>query len=124
MHRPLLLAAGAVLLAYAASAQANQGTQEGQASYFNGGQSGHTETASGAPVNPQANTGASRTLPLGSAATVTNERNGKSAQVTITDRGPTRTDRVVDVSKSAAEQLGMEKSGTAPVKVAPDTEGK
>jgi rare lipoprotein A len=124
MRKPLLTAAYAALLACAASAQANQGTQEGQASYFSGGQSGHTKTASGAGVNPQANTAASRTLPLGSEATVTNERNGKATQVTITDRGPTRTDRVVDVSKAAAKQLGMEKSGTAPVKVTPDTNGK
>jgi rare lipoprotein A len=120
----MLAAACAALLVCAASAQANQGTQEGQASYFNGGQNGHTETASGAPVNPQSNTAASRTLPLGSKAAVTNERNGKSTDVTVTDRGPTRTDRVMDVSKATAQQLGMEKSGTAPVKITPDTNGK
>jgi peptidoglycan lytic transglycosylase len=123
MHKPLLLALGAAFVA-CGSAQAAQGTQQGQASYFNGGQSGHTETASGTPVDPRANTAASRTLPLGSKATVTNQNNGKSTPVTITDRGPTRTDRVVDVSKAAAQQLGMEKSGTAPVKVTPDTNGK
>src|SRR3954468_6908889 len=40
-------------------------TQQGQASYFNGGQNGHTRTANGEPVQADKNTAASRTLPLG-----------------------------------------------------------
>lgn len=97
-----------------------QPTQKGEASFYNGGQNGHTQTASGAPVQPNRNTAASRTLPLGSTAKVTNERNGKSTDVKITDRGPTRKDRVVDVSKKAAGDLGMKKTGTAPVTVKPE----
>ncbi len=107
-----------------AQQQAQPGNQQGQASYFAGGQNGHTKTASGAKVNPQGETAASRTLPLGSGATVTNKRTGQSTHVTVTDRGPTRQDRVVDVSKAAAGRLGMEKSGTAPVTVQPDSNGK
>lgn len=106
-------------LAAYAQTQPTPPQQQGQASYFSGGQSGHTETASGAPVQPQANTAASRTLPLGSTAKVTNKNNGKSTDVRITDRGPTRNDRVIDLSKKAAGDIGMQKSGTAPVTVAP-----
>ncbi len=64
-------------------------------------------------------TAASRTLPLGSTAKVTNERTGQSADVKITDRGPTRPDRVIDLSHKAAGQIGMTKSGTAPATVQP-----
>jgi len=113
-----VIAAGALMLA-PVLVQAQPKTQEGQASYFNGGQDGHSKTASGAPVSPENNTAASRTLPLGSTAKVTNERNGESTDVHITDRGPVREDRVIDLSKKAAGDIGMEKSGTAPVKVEP-----
>jgi rare lipoprotein A len=108
-------------LAYAQTQPGNQPpAQHGQASYFNGGQSGHTETKSGAPVNAHSsNTAASRTLPLGSTAKVTNERTGQSTDVQITDRGPTRHDRVIDLSRKAAGDIGMTKSGTAPVTVQP-----
>ncbi len=85
-------------------------TQQGEASYFNGGQSGHSKTASGAPVSPGGNTAASRTLPLGSEAKVTNQRTGQSTEVKVTDRGPTRGDRVIDVSKAAAGKIGMKSS--------------
>ncbi len=98
---------------------AHAATREGEASYFNGGQSGHSTTASGSAVSPDSNTAASRTLPLGSEAKVTNQRTGQSTDVKITDRGPTRHDRVIDVSKKAAGEIGMTKSGTAPVTVQP-----
>ena len=119
-----LATAGLLLLPALAYAQTQPGsqppTQQGQASYFNGGQSGHTETKSGAPVDAYgSNTAASRNLPLGSTAKVTNERTGKSTDVKITDRGPTRPDRVIDLSHKAAGEIGMTKSGTAPVKVQP-----
>ena len=119
-----LATAGLLLLPALAYAQTQPGsqppTQQGQASYFNGGQSGHTETKSGASVDAYgSNTAASRNLPLGSTAKVTNERTGKSTDVKITDRGPTRPDRVIDLSHKAAGEIGMTKSGTAPVKVQP-----
>lgn len=106
-------------LVYAQTQPGNQPpTQHGQASYFNGGQSGHTETKNGAPVKAySSNTAASRTLPLGSEAKVTNQRTGQSTNVTVTDRGPTRRDRVIDLSHKAAGQIGMTKSGTEPPRV-------
>jgi rare lipoprotein A len=99
--------------------QLSPNKKQGTASYYSGGQSGHTVTKSGAPVNPNSNAAASPNLPLGSQATVTNRKTGKSEDVRITDRGPTRNDRVIDLSKKSAHDLGMEKSGTAPVTVQP-----
>jgi rare lipoprotein A len=64
-------------------------------------------------------TAASRTLPLGSKATVTNRDNGKSVTVTVTDRGPFAKGRIMDVSPLAASRLDMKKSGTAHVNVRP-----
>ena len=96
-----------------------QQQQQGTASYYKGGQSGHTDTKSGTPVNPNSNEAASPNLPLGSQATVTNQKTGKSEDVRITDRGPTRQDRVIDLSKKSARDLGMEKSGSAPLTVQP-----
>ena len=52
-------------------------------------------------------TAASRDLPLGSKAKVTNEKTGQSTDVRITDRGPSRKDRKIDVSRKAADDIGM-----------------
>lgn len=119
MRTALLLPPTVIIIASSAFAQpqAPQVQQQGQGSYFNGGQDGHSRTVSGAPVQPNKNTAASRTLPLGTKATVTDQKTGKSTQVTVTDRGPTRKDRVVDLSRKAAGDVGMTKSGTAPVTV-------
>jgi rare lipoprotein A len=63
-------------------------------------------------------TAASRKLPLGAKAKVTNIETGKSADVKINDRGPAPKGRVIDVSKRAANQLGITKEdGLAPVTV-------
>src|SRR4051812_39890115 len=95
-------------------------TQQGQASYFNGGPNGHSRAANGDPVQADSNTAASRTLPLGTEATVTNHKTGQSTDVRVNDRGPVRQDRVVDVSRKAAGDVGMNKTGTAPVTVTAD----
>jgi rare lipoprotein A len=120
MRKQLVLTAAMTLLAMPCLAETQQGaTQRGQASYYNSGVAGHTQTKSGAPVSPNSNDAASPNLPLGSSATVTNQKTGKSTDVRITDRGPTRPDRVIDMSKKSARDIGMEKSGTAPVTVEP-----
>jgi rare lipoprotein A len=74
-------------------------------------------TASGEPFDPQQLTCAHRTLPLGSVLRVTNLRNHKSVIVTVNDRGPVPEDRVIDLSKAAANVLGFTDQGLAPVKV-------
>ena len=99
-----LASVGVVLFCSATYAQAPV-QQNGQASYFKGGQSGHTQTANGDKVNPDSNTAASRDLPLGTKATVTNKATGQSTDVKVTDRGPTRPDRKIDLSKKAAQNV-------------------
>ncbi|HYC02407.1 MAG TPA: septal ring lytic transglycosylase RlpA family protein [Azospirillaceae bacterium] len=94
--------------------------QEGEASFFRAGEGGNTKTASGEPVDPQGMTAAHRTLPLGTKATVTSPETGKSVEVTINDRGPARTDRVIDISERAATELGIDKLGVAKVTVEAD----
>jgi len=60
-------------------------------------------------------TAAHKTLPFGTRVKVTNKRNGRSVIVRINDRGPFIRCRVIDVSRKAARQLGMIRSGVAPV---------
>jgi rare lipoprotein A len=78
--------------------------------------------ADGAPMDPQANNAASKTLPLGTTAKVTNLETGRSAVVTIRDRGPYVPGRIVDLSPATARQIGITpRKGVAPVVVAPIT---
>jgi rare lipoprotein A len=63
---------------------------------------------------------ASRTLPLGTTAKVTNLETGKSAVVTIQDRGPYVGGRLVDLSPGTAKKIGLsERKGLAKVAVTP-----
>jgi peptidoglycan lytic transglycosylase len=77
--------------------------------------------ADGNRMNPNTNIAASKSLPLGSVAKVTNLDNGKTATVKIEDRGPYVKGRVVDVAPKVANQLEMKQQGTAPVEVKPIT---
>jgi peptidoglycan lytic transglycosylase len=76
--------------------------------------------ANGAPMNPRGNNAASRTLPLGTVAKVTNVATGKSAIIKIEDRGPYIKGRIVDLSPSTAHKIGItRRMGVAKVVVAP-----
>jgi rare lipoprotein A len=76
--------------------------------------------ADGAPMNPRGNNAASRTLPLGTVAKVTDVATGKSAVVRIEDRGPYIKGRIVDLSPSTARRIGITAHiGVAKVVVAP-----
>ena len=76
--------------------------------------------ANGAPMNPRGNNAASRTLPLGTVARVTNIATGKSAIIRIEDRGPYIKGRIVDLSPSTAREIGITgRIGVARVVVAP-----
>ena len=75
--------------------------QVGKASYYARSLAGG-ETASGKPETPSKLTAASKTLPLGTKAKVTNLDTGKSVHVTVTDRGPYVRHRIMDVSRKAA----------------------
>jgi rare lipoprotein A len=76
--------------------------------------------ADGTPMRPHGDNAASKTLPLGTTATVTNLETGKSAVVTIRDRGPYVAGRIVDLSPATARKIGLtEEQGLAEVEVAP-----
>ncbi|HYE00559.1 MAG TPA: septal ring lytic transglycosylase RlpA family protein [Alphaproteobacteria bacterium] len=90
--------------------------QEGEASYYGPGFHGR-KTASGERFDQNAPTAASRDLPLGTRATVQNLENGREVEVRINDRGPYAQGRIIDLSKGAAQQLGMTKDGEAQVRV-------
>jgi rare lipoprotein A (peptidoglycan hydrolase) len=88
----------------------------GTASWYGRDFHGHV-TASGKPYDMYGLSAAHRTLPLGSKVRVTNLDNGRTVEVTITDRGPLGYGRIIDLSFGAARQLGMAKEGLAKVRV-------
>lgn len=92
----------------------------GQASWY-GCEFARRLTASGQRFDPQSLTGAHRTLPMGTKVRVTNLRNGRSVLVTITDRGPFRRRRDIDVSLGAARLLGFVERGVERVLIEPLT---
>jgi rare lipoprotein A len=76
--------------------------------------------ADGGRFDGHGHAAASRSLPLGTVAKVTNIEKGKTAVVTVKDRGPYVSGRTMDVTPSTAAQLGIDKrEGVAPVVVAP-----
>ena len=91
----------------------------GKASFYAHEFSGR-KMANGSKMDPQQNNAASRTLPLGTIAKVTNLKTGKSAVVTIEDRGPYVAGRIVDLSPATAREIGITRSeGITKVEVAP-----
>lgn len=74
-------------------------------------------TSSGEIFDMNALTAAHKTLPFGTMLEVTNLENGKKAMVRVNDRGPFVENRELDVSKRAAEILGMIDTGTARVSI-------
>jgi rare lipoprotein A len=78
------------------------------------------EMADGTKMDQHGDNAASRTLPLGTTALVTNTETGQSAQVTIHDRGPYVVGRIIDLSESTARMIGItQRMGVAKVVVAP-----
>jgi rare lipoprotein A len=76
--------------------------------------------ADGTRMDPSSDNAASRTLPLGTTAKVTNLETGQSAEVTIQDRGPYVQGRIIDLSPATARQIGLDREeGIATVVVAP-----
>lgn len=76
--------------------------------------------ADGAPMDPHGNNAASRTLPLGTVARVTDVETGRSAIVKIEDRGPYVGGRIVDLSPTTARKIGITaRQGLARVVVKP-----
>jgi rare lipoprotein A len=88
----------------------------GTASYYGARHHGK-RTASGEPFNQHGLTAAHRSLPFGTRVRVTNLANQRSVVVRINDRGPHTRGRLIDLSRAAAEKIGMIRSGTARVRV-------
>ncbi len=88
----------------------------GEASWYGPGFHGKT-TANGEKYDMRAYTAAHRWLQFGSIVKVTNLTNNLSVKVRINDRGPYHKNRVIDLSKSAAGQIKLIKTGIAHVKI-------
>ncbi len=86
------------------------------ASWYGPGFHGH-KNAAGGVYDQEDLTAASIAFPLGSRVMVTNLDNGRSVEVTITDRGPFKKGRKIDLSHKAARMLGMLDEGTASVRI-------
>jgi rare lipoprotein A (peptidoglycan hydrolase) len=124
MHRKQLayiaLAAGTALglASVQLTAHPSAREQRGWASWYGPGFAGRP-TASGERFSPQALTAAHRSWPLGTRARVTHLETGQQVEVTINDRGPFADPerRVIDLSRAAAQQIGMVQQGVGPVRV-------
>ncbi len=90
--------------------------ETGIASWYGPGFEGK-KTANGEIFDPNALTGAHKTLPMPSMVRVTNLENGRSIMLRINDRGPFAHNRLLDVSRRAAQLLGFEKQGKTKVRV-------
>lgn len=95
-------------------------TQTGKASYyckkFHGGR-----TASGRTFNRHELVAAHPSYPFGTLLLVTNLGNNRQVKVRVVDRGPSKSHRakgiIIDLSRGAAEELGMVRKGRAQVKI-------
>ena len=94
--------------------------EKGRASFY-AHRFANRKMADGRRMNPNSNVAASKNLPLGSVAKVTNLENGKTATVKIEDRGPYVKGRVVDLAPKVADQLDLKEKGVVPVEVKPIT---
>jgi rare lipoprotein A len=106
-----------VLLLGVTSASAKKNYEaQGKASYYANKFNGR-RTSSGEIFCQDSLTCAHRTLPFGTYLKVKNQNNGKEVIVRVTDRGPFIKGRVVDLSRAAAEEIGMIQAGVVRVEV-------
>jgi rare lipoprotein A len=90
--------------------------ETGIASWYGPGFHGNA-TANGEGYDQNGLTAAHRTLPMPSMVRVTNLENGRQLALKVNDRGPFAHNRIIDVSRRAAQLLGFEQQGTARVRV-------
>ena len=114
MMRTIRIVCLVIAFMFCVSAQAQ--SEEGTASYYADSLEGNP-TASGEPYDSQAMTAAHRSLAFGTKVKVTNLANDKSVVVRINDRGPHTKNRIIDLSRAAAEKLDLLDSGTAIVRI-------
>jgi len=90
--------------------------QRGLASWYGSDFHGRS-TANGEHYNMYARTAAHKTLPFNTYVEVTNLTNGKKTVVRINDRGPFVRGRIIDLTYTAARDLGMAEEGVVPVRI-------
>jgi rare lipoprotein A len=92
--------------------------ERGLASYYGNGFHGR-KAANGEQFSQNEMTAAHRQLPLGTKVMVENRETGEQVEVKITDRGPyaDKKRRIIDLSKAAADSIGLVETGVAPVRV-------
>jgi rare lipoprotein A len=113
----LLIAAGCATKRAPAVDPVKKGHQErGLASWYGKKYHGRT-TANGERFDMRDVSAAHRTLPFGTVVKVTNLENGRTLKVRINDRGPFVDGRIIDLSKKAAQKLGMVEAGVVRVKL-------
>jgi rare lipoprotein A len=81
-------------------------------------------TAAGLPFDPDARTAAHRTLPFGTVLRVENPANERAVRVVVIDRGPFVEGRDLDLSRAAADRLGITDRGVAEVTIEVEREGQ
>jgi rare lipoprotein A len=101
-----------ILFLHVASAQIQSGKASFYADKFEG-----APTASGEKYKHNKLTAAHKSLPFGTRVKVTNTANRKSVEVVINDRGPWVENRIIDLSRSAAEKLDFINQGLADVEI-------
>ncbi|MCE5181509.1 MAG: septal ring lytic transglycosylase RlpA family protein [Betaproteobacteria bacterium] len=101
---------------YTPSASLKPYKETGVASWYGRRYHGQ-KTSTGEIYDMYAMTAAHTTLPLPSYARVTNLKNNKSVVVRVNDRGPFHSDRLIDLSYTAAYKLGVLAGGSTPVLV-------
>lgn len=92
-------------------------SQIATASWYGAERGGHL-TSNGEAFNPNGLTAASKSLPMGSRVRVTDVANGRSVVVRINDRGPFVKGRSIDLSRAAAERIGLANKGVGRVQIA------
>ena len=95
--------------------EANGSAETGRASWYDL----DSKTASGEALGDSELTAAHPSWPFGTRLRVVNLNNGREVVVRVNDRGPFAKDRIIDLSKAAAAQLGMIEDGVADVSVTP-----
>ena len=97
-------------------AQSDPGIMVGDAAYYHDKFHGRP-TASGEPYDKDAWTAAHRTLPFGTRLRVTRLDTGQSVEVRVNDRGPHSPERLIDLSRRAAEELDIVRAGVVRVEI-------
>ena len=123
-ERGLAIAMAAMLLSPCAISHANApglapeaAIATGEASYYADRFAGK-RTASGEAYDPRDFTAAHRSLPFGTRVRVTDVASGRSVVVRINDRGPWGKERLIDISRAAANEIGLARRGRGTVSLA------